>query len=108
MFAREPLATALHCHRLLNPLSQTLLFHHEHPQTLHPQIMGFVGAVGLTPLCFVMPVVLHLVAHGGGMPRMLLWFNVALATAYAGCGALATVGSVRSIVVAIQDHEFFS
>lgn len=70
--------------------------------------MGFVGAVGLTPLCFVMPVALHLVAHGGGMPRMLWWFNVALATAYAGCGALATVGSVRSIVVAIQDHEFFS
>ncbi|PRW58780.1 GABA transporter 1-like [Chlorella sorokiniana] len=72
------------------------------------EIMGFVGAVGLTPLCFVMPVVLHLVARGGSMSRTLWWFQVALATAFAACGALATIGSVRSIVVAIQNHEFFS
>ncbi len=70
--------------------------------------MGFVGAVGLTPLCFVMPVALHLVARGGSMSRTLWWFHVSLATAFAGCGALATVGSVRSIVLAIQQHAFFS
>lgn len=73
------------------------------------EIMGFIGAVGLTPLCFVIPVYLYLVAHErSALSRASYWFHVALMLIFTVVGLLATIGSVRSIVLAIQDHLFFS
>lgn len=73
-----------------------------------PQLMGVVGAMGFTPLCLVLPVVLFLMARGGQLAAWQRWGLAGLAATFSGVGILAAVGAVRSIVVAIQQHAFFS
>lgn len=78
------------------------------PSCPHLQLMGAVGALGFTPLCLVLPVVLYLMARGNQLAAWQRWGLAALAAAFSGAGVLAAVGAVRSIVVAIQQHAFFS
>lgn len=102
--------------------------------------MGLVGALGLTPICLVLPPVLFVMARGkagakhssadalpGGKPSgaarlasalalardaplqpWVWWGHVGWAALWSAVGLLAAIGSVRAIVVAIQDHDFFS
>ncbi|KAI3427931.1 hypothetical protein D9Q98_006323 [Chlorella vulgaris] len=86
------------------------------------QIMGLVGALGLTPLCLVLPPVLYVMARGRGsgggsskgekgstgLSPLAYWANVSAAVVWAGVGLLAAIGSVRAIVVAIEAHDFYS
>ncbi|PRW57761.1 GABA transporter 1 [Chlorella sorokiniana] len=72
------------------------------------QLMGAVGALGFTPLCLILPAVLFLMARGSQLAPWQRWGLGGLAATFTGLGVLAAVGAVRSIVVAIQQHAFFS
>lgn len=47
-------------------------------------------------------------ARGAGLSRPAWWGIASIAIVFTGVGLLATIGATRSIVVAIQDHEFFN
>lgn len=71
------------------------------------QIFGIVGALGLTPLCLVLPVVLHLAANRARIPAWSWWAHVLGAVLASAAGILAAVGGVRGLVVSIQNNTFF-
>lgn len=64
--------------------------------------------VGLTPLVFVVPPILYLMARGGEVSAAAYWAHVGLAVLFAAVGLLASIGAVRGIVLAIQQHDFYS
>ena len=72
------------------------------------EVVGLVGALGLTPLCFVIPPLLYMMARGRAtLGGVTYWGLAALAALFTAVGLLATIGAVRAIVVAIQQHDFF-
>ena len=94
-------------------MSLRLLQPHRNPWLIHgccrcSQVMGLVGAVGLTPNCLIFPVVLYLTAYGSEMPRWKSRANVALGVLSGLVGTAAAIGATYSIVVAIMNHDFYS
>ena len=75
---------------------------------LPAQVIGLVGALGLTPLCLVLPPVLYPMARRSQLAAWKRWALYALAALFGGVGVLAAVGALRGIVVAIEQHTFFS
>lgn len=73
-----------------------------------PQILGFLGAVGFTPLTFLIPPYLYLTARGIELARWQragLWAFIAFFTLF---GIGAAVGSMRAIIVSASSFTFFS
>ncbi len=70
--------------------------------------IAIIGAAGYTPLCFLVPVLMHLAVNGKVMPAWKFWSNAMLALLFTAAGALAGIGAVWSLVVAIMDHDFYS
>jgi hypothetical protein len=70
-------------------------------------LMGFLGAIGYAPLCFIIPCAMWLKTQ-----PLLPWYEAALCwvviVAFAFVGLAAAVGSVRSLVVHFNSYEFFS
>lgn len=68
-------------------------------------IMGLVGAVGLTPLTYLIPLTLWIMSgggKGGELGEMNKYFHIGLAVMFATGGMLATIGSIRSIIVSFD------
>ena len=75
------------------------------------QILGLVGAVGLTPLCFTYPFGLHAIAFGRGKTlgaHALYWGHIFCALLCSLVGSLAAVGATYALVVAIKNGALFS
>lgn len=53
------------------------------------QLMGAVGAMGFTPLCLVLPVMLFLMARGGQLAAWQRWGLARLAATFSGVGIQA-------------------
>lgn len=60
------------------------------------------------PTSFIIPPILFLMARGPSLSRPAWWGIASVSIVFTCVGTLATIGSVRSIVVALQDHTFFS
>lgn len=75
---------------------------------LAADIMGAVGALGFTPMTYVLPLVLYLVARGPSLPAWAWWGNAGLAAALTLAGLAAAVGSIRLIVENIRTYQFYS
>lgn len=59
--------------------------------------MGLIGALGITPIDFVLPCIFHLTVR---KPRGLLrYVDIFIIFVYTCVGILGTVSSIRSIVV---------
>jgi hypothetical protein len=68
-------------------------------------IMGLVGAVGLTPLTYLIPLTLWIMSgggKGGELGKMNKYLHIGLAVMFATGGMLATIGSIRSIIVSFD------
>eukprot|EP01025_Chloroclados_australasicus_P061871 TRINITY_DN8126_c0_g2_i1.p1 TRINITY_DN8126_c0_g2~~TRINITY_DN8126_c0_g2_i1.p1 ORF type:complete len:450 (-),score=25.83 TRINITY_DN8126_c0_g2_i1:237-1586(-) len=70
-------------------------------------LMGFFGAIGFTPMTFIMPSVLWLMGGyettvGG---RLLNWF---LIISFSLVGVLACIGALRLIIVDAHNYHFYS
>ncbi|KAK9810303.1 hypothetical protein WJX72_008303 [[Myrmecia] bisecta] len=68
--------------------------------------MGLIGAIGYTPMDFVLPIFLWIVAYKPKGPRM--WISLALACLYICVGSVAAVGAVRNIVVDSINYSLFA
>ena len=69
--------------------------------------MGFLGAVGYSPLCFILPCVMWLKTQ-----QALRWYEIAacwgIIVTFVFVGLTAAVGSIRSLVVHASTYEFFT
>lgn len=94
-------AAPCRCHRhfLQRSAARPISDHLSSPVCVLPQ----------TPLCYVLPCYLYMLARGRqDLGPAAYWGLAALAITFAGVGTLAAIGSVRSIVLSIQQHDFFS
>lgn len=70
-------------------------------------VLGLVGAVGLTPLTYVLPVVLYLEAHKGSLPRWQRLGLVAFAALFTVIGCGAAIGSIWLIITTASTWHWF-
>ena len=70
-------------------------------------IMGFLGAIGFTPLTYVLPAALYLEAKGDGLQRWQWWGLFSFAVVFTVLGLGAAVGSLRTIIVTASTFTFF-
>ncbi|MBZ5782365.1 hypothetical protein, partial [Klebsiella aerogenes] len=68
-------------------------------------VMGLIGAVGLTPLTYLLPLWMWVVANKE-MSQASKVFHLGLAGAFLGAGTLAAIGAVRGIVVSFDTFTF--
>ena len=68
-------------------------------------IMGLIGAIGLTPLTYLLPLWMWVVANKE-MSQASKVFHLGLAGAFLGAGTLAAIGAVRGIVVSFDTFTF--
>ncbi|GAB4814066.1 hypothetical protein N2152v2_001112 [Parachlorella kessleri] len=70
-------------------------------------LMGFLGAVGYCPLCFILPCLMWLKTQ-----QALRWYEIAacwgIIVAFVFVGLTAAIGSIRSLVVHASTYEFFT
>lgn len=70
-------------------------------------LMGLIGAIGFTPMTFVMPAVLWLVAMRG-RPLWERALNWTIVVVYTLIGVLALIGAIGQISRQASDYEFLS
>ncbi|KAL4421336.1 hypothetical protein ABPG75_010627 [Micractinium tetrahymenae] len=71
-------------------------------------LMGLIGALGYVPLCFVMPCAMFLHVKRGSLSAGQVAANWAVILASSLVALLASVGSLRSLIVAFGSYDFFS
>ncbi|CAK0786011.1 hypothetical protein CVIRNUC_009224 [Coccomyxa viridis] len=69
-------------------------------------IMGFIGAVGFTPLDFILPQFLWIAAYNPKGPKK--WFALIVAFAYTIVGIMAAIGAIRSIINNAVTYHIFA
>ncbi|KAK9812218.1 hypothetical protein WJX73_004919 [Symbiochloris irregularis] len=69
-------------------------------------ILGVIGALGVTPIDFILPCCFHLTVR---KPKgWLRWVDIAIIFVYGCVGVLGTVSSIRSIVVDASTYSVFA
>ncbi|KAK9902210.1 hypothetical protein WJX75_007822 [Coccomyxa subellipsoidea] len=68
--------------------------------------MSLIGAIGFTPMDFVLPQFLWIKAYKPKGPAM--WFSVLVAVIYIIVGVMACIGAVRSIVLNAVNYSLFA
>ncbi|KAL4424863.1 hypothetical protein ABPG77_011113 [Micractinium sp. CCAP 211/92] len=71
-------------------------------------LMGLIGALGYVPLCFVMPCAMFLRVRRGELSTWQVAANWAVILASSLVAVLASLGSLRSLIVAFGSYHFFS
>ena len=66
------------------------------------------GAVGYVPLCFVLPCVMWLKTHRGSLSALQVATHYAVIAISCLVAVLASIGSVRSLIVNASSYTFFS
>jgi amino acid permease len=69
-------------------------------------IMGFIGAIGFTPMDFILPQFLWIAAYKPKGPKK--WFALLVAGIYTIIGIMAAIGAVRSIVNNAVTYHLFA
>lgn len=70
-------------------------------------LMGLIGAIGLTPQVFVMPSV-FLIVYREGKRDLYYVFNLCIAVLFTFIGIAAAIGATRNIITNISSYSFFS
>lgn len=71
-------------------------------------LMGLIGALGYSPLCFILPCLMWLKAERASMSRLEVVVDVAVIVLSTAVMVLAAVGSVASLVTSASSMVFFS
>ncbi|KAJ4974803.1 hypothetical protein NE237_007977 [Protea cynaroides] len=71
-------------------------------------IMAFIGAVGIIPLDFILPMVFYNVTFRPSKRDLIFWINIAIALVFSALGVLGTVSSVRQIILDSKTYHLFA
>ena len=71
-------------------------------------IVGLIGAFGFLPLDFVLPAVFYNVTFRPPKCGVRFWVNTVIAVVFAGAAVVASVASIRQIVVDAKDYRLFA
>ena len=71
-------------------------------------IAGLIGAFGYLPLDFVLPAVFYNFTFRPPISGVRFWINTVIAVVFAGVAVVASVASVRQIIVDAKGYRLFA